>query len=440
MNILIKNALVLPMTAAAGEEKKYYRGSVGIAGNRIAFAGDDPQRERAFEAEHEGTLKIVDGSGMLVMPGLINLHNHVSMSLMRGYADDMALMPWLTEKIWPFEALLTGDDIYMGAQLGIAEMLLGGTTTFVDMYWHADRVSDAVLDSGIRAVVCPTFFDSAYDAFAAEAPRIIETYDGAGNGRLGIRIAPHAPYSCSPEHIRGALAICSRYGIGLHTHLSETQDENRIIRERYGKTPTQYYRDLGMFDHPTLAVHCVHMTDDDLDILQRHGVSVGHNPQSNMKLASGIAPVAEMLRRGMNVGIGTDGPCSNNDLDMWDELRTASLLQKVATGDPCALPAYETMQMATVNGARALGREGELGIVAEGALADVILVRLDAPHMNPCHDLIANLAYSAKSTDVDTVIVDGEVRVEGGRVEGTDTAGLGRRATKCVEEIIKRKK
>ena len=433
--------MILPMTASANDPRKFFRGSVAISGGRISSVlpatPDNGSDDRGTESENRSR-RVIDAGGKLLMPGLINLHNHVAMSLMRNYADDLPLMEWLADRVWPFEAKLTGDDVYLGARLGIAEMLLGGTTTFVDMYWHADRVAEAVLESGMRAVVCPAFIDTNYEAFERETVRLVERYAGADGGRLGVRIAPHAPYTCSPESVRKALSLCERYGLGIHVHLSETRSETETIRQRYDKTSAEYLRDLGVFDYPTLAVHCVHLTEEDMDILLRYGVSVAYNPQSNMKLASGIAPVARMIGRGLTVGIGTDGPCSNNDLDMWDEMRTASLLQKVATGDASVLPAYETLRMATVGGACAVGMEGELGVVALGARADLILVDMGGPHWAPGNDPIAGLVYNAKSTDVDTVLVDGRILVERGELIGTDTVALVREASRRVERIERR--
>lgn len=293
MDILIRNALILPMTASANDPRKFFRGSVAISGGRISSVlpatPDNGSDDRGTESENRSR-RVIDAGGKLLMPGLINLHNHVAMSLMRNYADDLPLMEWLADRVWPFEAKLTGDDVYLGARLGIAEMLLGGTTTFVDMYWHADRVAEAVLESGMRAVVCPAFIDTNYEAFERETVRLVERYAGADGGRLGVRIAPHAPYTCSPESVRKALSLCEKYGLGIHVHLSETRSETETIRQRYDKTSAEYLRDLGVFDCPTLAVHCVHLTEEDMDILLRYGVSVAYNPQSNMKLASGIAP------------------------------------------------------------------------------------------------------------------------------------------------------
>lgn len=437
MNLLIKGCTILPMTASESDPCKYFVGNIGIADGKILFADAEPASVDRFRARSHEPLEEIGGEGMVALPGFINLHNHVSMSLMRSYADDMPLMPWLNDKIWPFEAKLNGEDIYLGAKLGIAEMLLGGTTTFVDMYWHSDRVADAMSEMGIRGVVCPTFVGANYDNFEPEAIRMAEKY-GSKKGRIQIMLAPHAAYTCPPDTLKKALKIADRYGLGIQIHVSETLDEQRMIREQYGKTPVAHLRDVGLFERPVLAAHCVYVDEADMEIMARCGVSVAHNPQSNMKLASGIAPVSRMLEAGINVGIGTDGPSSNNDLDMWEELRTASLLQKVATLNPCALTAYQTLRMATVHGAKAIGREGELGVIAPGALADLILVDMRRPHLSPQNDLIANLVYCGKASDVDTVIVDGQVVVKKHQLLMADVQTLCCEAGERVGEIKKR--
>lgn len=437
MNLLIKGCTILPMTASESDPCKYFVGNIGIADGKILFADAEPASVDRFRARSHEPLEEIEGEGMVALPGFINLHNHVSMSLMRSYADDMPLMPWLNDKIWPFEAKLNGEDIYLGARLGIAEMLLGGTTTFVDMYWHSDRVADAVSEMGIRGVVCPTFVGANYDNFEPEAIRMAEKY-GSKKGRIQIMLAPHAAYTCPPDTLKKALKIADRYGLGIQIHVSETLDEQRMIREQYGKTPVAHLRDVGLFERPVLAAHCVYVDEADMEIMARCGVSVAHNPQSNMKLASGIAPVSRMLEAGINVGIGTDGPSSNNDLDMWEELRTASLLQKVATLNPCALTAYQTLRMATVHGAKAIGREDELGVIAPGALADLMLVDMRRPHLSPQNDLIANLVYCGKASDVDTVIVDGQVVVKEHQLLTADVQTLCCDADERVDEIKKR--
>jgi 5-methylthioadenosine/S-adenosylhomocysteine deaminase len=425
--ILIRDVLVLPMTVGGDEAKKYFTGSVAIRGNRIVMVADESQpdyRRRIEEYRSAvGNVKEIDGSGKLLMPGLINTHTHAAMTLMRNMADDLPLMKWLHERVWPFESRLSPEQIAAGARLGMAEMILSGTTTFVDMYWHESAVAQAAQEMGIRAVLCPSFIDGPrmeqFEQDMAQTLAIAATCE-----RLSVRPAPHAAYSCSSENLRRAAALAREHNLGLTIHLSETLDEQRIIREKYGRTPTEYLRDLGMFEVPTIAAHCVHVTESDIEILRSQGVTVAHNPQSNMKLASGAAPIARMVDAGVNVTIGTDGPSSNNDLDMWDEMRTASLLGKLTAADPAALPAYRILQMATVNAARALGMEGNLGVIDEGAFADLIILDTRKPHWRPMHDPVAALVYSAKSSDVHTVIINGRIVVSSGNTVGIDLEGV----------------
>jgi 5-methylthioadenosine/S-adenosylhomocysteine deaminase len=446
MKTLIKNATVVPMQ---GDGQRYFTGSVAVDGNRIVLVADDSRpdscrRMEEFRAANPDAREI-DGRGKLLMPGLINTHTHVAMTLMRNLADDLPLMKWLNEKVWPFEAQLGAQDIATGARLGIAEMLLGGTTTFVDMYWHEAAVAQVARDMGVRAVLSPSFVDG--ERMAAFERDLAETLEvAAGCDRLSVRVAPHAAYSCSEENLRRAVELAHENGIGLTIHLSETIDEQQIIRERHGLTPTEYLHNIGFFESsdknppsafrlPTIAAHGVYVTESDMEILRTHGVAVAHNPQSNMKLASGAAPVARMVERGMNVTLGTDGASSNNDLDMWDEMRTASLLGKLTAGDPTVLPAYEILRMATVGGARALGMEGSLGVIAEGALADMVMLDIEKPHWYPHNDPIAALVYSAKAGDVERVFVDGAELVSGGRVAGLNLTEAMHDAAKIIARI-----
>ncbi len=423
MNILIENCTVLPMT---GPEDKPFEGSVGISGDKISMISrrdegeQHTRRVHQFEKECGDGLRRIDGRGLVAMPGLVNTHNHVSMTLMRGYADDIPLMRWLNEYIWPFEADLTPHAVKIGAQLGIAEMLAGGTTTFMDMYWMQATVAEAVDESGIRAVLCATLTDFNMPVFELDLDRLMSRWMDTPHGRITARVSPHAPYTCSPDTIRRAVELAATYDIGMNIHVSETLDEVQTMRERYGKTSAEYLRDLGCFTRPTLAVHSVHVTDSDIAIFAHNGVAVSHNPQSNMKLASGTAPVVRMLDAGLTVGLGTDGACSNNDLDMWEEMRSAAFLQKLSTGDPLVLPAYQALHMVTVGGAAAIGLDDKIGTLEEGKLADVILVETRRAHMQPCHDLVANLAYCAKASDVATTIVNGEIVAENGRCVNID--------------------
>ena len=437
-NYLITSCIVLPMTAEGGGTE-YFTASVGLCGGKICLVSDDKGRIESFRrscAESGNGLTEIDGRGKLLMPGLINMHTHVAMTLMRSYADDMPLMPWLHERIWPFEARLTRDDIYVGARMGIAEMLLGGTTTFTDMYWHENAVGEAVEQMGIRAVLSPCFIDSNMEAFEQDMELSVRL--AASCDRLSVMVAPHAPYSCSSENIRRGIEVADKYGVGIHSHIAETKSEVESIASAAGLTPVQYVDSLGMFERPAVAAHLVYVDDRDIEILASKGVAAVHNPQSNMKLSSGIAPMWKMMQRGVNVCIGTDGASSNNDLDMWAEMRTAALLQKAAGDDPCVMPAYEVLKAATVNAAKAIGRQGELGIVAEGATADVILVDLQRPHLQPCHDIVSTLVYCGKASDVDTVFVAGRMLVAGGRLVECDQMQLVEETNRRVAEILAR--
>ena len=261
----------------------------------------------------------------------------------------------------------------------------------------------------------------------------------AGRDRIRIAVAPHSPYTVSPANLRRGRELADRLGLHRMIHIAETQDEMRIVRERYGASPVRHLDALGFLDERTVGAHCVWVDDEEIDILAQRGVTVSHNPQSNMKIASGVAPVARMIERGALVTVATDGPCSNNDLDMFEELRTAAFLQKSALADPLALPAYEALKLATVNGARAMGREGELGVLREGALADLIVVDLQKPHLQPLHDVVSNLVYCGKAADVETVVVDGCVRVENRHIVGLDLPELYRDVAAAVERIKNKK-
>lgn len=431
MALLFTNATILPMTAAAGECRPFV-GSVGIEGNRIRLVTDDPAAANAFRDTRPGVW-IFDCRGKLLMPGLINTHCHAAMTLQRSYADDISLMEWLNDYIWPFEAKQTADDVALGMTLGIVELLLGGVTSFVDMYYHEDRCVEVVRRLGIRALLGCNYFDTNIDEALPVVERAVCRAEGCD--RVRIAVAPHAPYTVSPDNLLRGKALCDKYGLRLMTHIAETRDEVRIIRERYGLTPVEHLDALGLLSDRTIGAHCIHVDGRDIELLRTRGVFVSHNPQSNMKISSGVAPVAKMLDRGLAVTIGTDGTCSNNDLDMWDEMRTAAFLQKSATEDPCVLPACEVLKMATVNGAAALGHAGELGIVAEGALADVIVVDLQKPHLQPIHHVVSNLVYCSKAADVETVVVDGRVVVENRQVTGVDLPQLFADAAKAVERI-----
>lgn len=408
-------------------------GSVGIAGNRISFVSADPGAETAFRLAHPDA-RIFDCRGKLLMPGLINTHCHAAMTLQRSYADDIPLMEWLNDRIWPFEAQQTADDVVLGMTLGIAEMLLGGVTSFVDMYYFENRCVETVDRLGIRAMLGCNYFDNNIEEVLPQIGEAVQLAEG--RDRIRIAVAPHSPYTVSPDNLQRGKTLAKELGLGFMIHIAETQDETAIIREHYVTSPVRHLDSLGLLDERTIGAHCVWVDDGDIDILARRGVTVSHNPQSNMKISSGVAPVARMLERGVLVTVATDGTCSNNDLDMFEELRTAAFLQKWVTADPLALPAYEALRMATANGARAMGREGELGILREGALADMIVIDLQKPHLQPIHNVVSNLVYCGKAADVETVVVDGRVVVDDRRILGLDLPQLYRDVECAVNRIL----
>ena len=422
MAILFSNATVLPMTAS-GDGPRTFTGSVGVADDRIALVTASEKDAAAFRTAHPG-LREIDCRGRLLMPGLVNTHCHAAMTLQRSYADDIPLMAWLHDHIWPFEAKQTPEDVVLGMTLGIVEMLLGGVTSFVDMYYFENRCVETVERLGIRALLGCNYFDSNIDEVLPQAEEAVRLA-AVGSGRVRIAVAPHSPYTVSPENLVRGKEFADRHGLHLMTHISETQDEVRIVREKYGRTSVEHLDGLGLLGPETIGAHCIHVTDSDIETLAARGVTVSHNPQSNMKISSGVAPVERLRAAGALVTIGTDGTCSNNDLDMFEELRTAAFLQKSATGDPVALPAWEALRLATANGARAMGfADGELGVIREGALADVIVIDLQKPHLQPVHNVVSNLVYCGKAADVETVVVGGRIVVENRRIEGVDLPAL----------------
>ncbi|MEG6586037.1 amidohydrolase [Dendrosporobacter sp. 1207_IL3150] len=370
--------------------------------------------------------KIIDCTNKLAVPGFVNTHNHAAMTLFRSYADDMLLMDWLQNKIWPAEAGLTGEDVYWGTQLAIAEMIKSGTTTFSDMYFFMPDVAKAVSESGIRAVLARGMAGVAPTAEQAlcESEELFHQFNNSAEGRITVMLGPHAPYTCPPEYLKKVVALSRKLGAEIHIHLSETLGEVEECKQKYGKSPIALMDEVGILDCGVLAAHCVHLSPEDIEIMRDKKVRVAHNPGSNMKLASGIAPVQEMLKAGICVGLGTDGAASNNNMDMLEELRLAALLHKVRNNDPLAVPAKTAISMATEYGAKALGLSGITGKIKEGFKADITLFDTSGLHWQPKHDLLSLLTYSAASSDVDTVIINGSVVLENKQLTTIDTERL----------------
>jgi 5-methylthioadenosine/S-adenosylhomocysteine deaminase len=435
--LLIKNATVLTMESS---DSIIENGEIAIEGQYIVHVGIKGTLPAGFLPE-----KVIDGTDMAALPGFVNCHTHAAMVLLRGYADDLPLKKWLEEKIWPVEIGLQREDIYWGTLLCCLEMIRSGTTTFADMYFQLGQAARAAEKAGLRARLSWGMIEKPPATFLGKPPSpdyILEhtrhsakKWHGAADGRITVMLGPHSLYLCPPGFMRKIIEIAGCLELGIQIHLSETIDETEAVRSQYGKTAVQLLNELGLFEIPVLAAHCVHLDQRDIEILGSKKAGIAHNPQSNMKLASGIAPVADLLQAGAVVGLGTDGAASNNNLDLIEEMRSAALLQKVVTMDPTVVPAFQALSMATVNGARALGLGSEVGLLKPGYKADVILVDLHKPHLYPRHDLVANLVYAAQSADVDTVIIDGQVVMAGRRVLTVDEEEVMEKARRCAARL-----
>ncbi|AFC29937.1 cytosine deaminase-like metal-dependent hydrolase [Paenibacillus mucilaginosus 3016] len=386
------------------EENPVVTGTMIMEGSRIVYIGEPPAGELGECDER------VDGKGKLFLPGFVNTHGHAAMSLLRGYGDDMALQLWLQEKMWPMEAKFTAADVRSGTLLSILEMVKGGTTMFVDMYDHMNEVAKAVEESGLRACLtrgviglCPR---EVQDAKLEEAVRFAKDWHGGADGRITAMMSPHAPYTCPPDYIERIVAAAHELNLPIHTHMSETAREVQENVEQYGSRPVAHLEKLGVFSRPTLVAHGVHLTDEEIGILKQYDVRVSHNPNSNLKLASGVARVPELLKAGVLVSLGTDGAASNNNLDMLEEIRLAALIHKGVSGDPVAVPAWDALKLGTVDGARSIWLE-DVGTLQPGMKADFIAMDIDQPHFFPRTNLISHVVYSATSRDVTDVCVDG---------------------------------
>jgi len=383
----------------------------------------------------------LDCTGSLVMPGLVNAHGHGAMTLLRGYADDKPLEAWLEEDIWPAEAELEAGDVGAGTRLAAVEMLRSGTTAFVDMYFQVDEVVDAVAKAGLRArvghgVVTVGKDDEAARADFEESLSVAERHDGAAEGRVRTAVMPHAPHTVGTEFFEAFVPRVREAGIPLHFHLNETPAYLDPIEAEYGERPTAYADDLGLLGEDTWVAHGVHVDDSEVELLAETGTSVVHCPASNMKLASGMAPVQAMLDAGVTVGLGTDGAASNNDLDLFDEMRDAAMLGKLAAEDASAVAAPDVVRMATEGSAAAAGLP--VGRVEAGGVADLAVVDFEQPHLTPTHDYVSHLVYAARGSDVRHTICDGAVLVRDGTVTTMDEDAVRERASEHAAALVER--
>lgn len=408
-DLLIVNACVVTMD---GEYRVFEDGAVAISGDAILDVG---QAEDIMAAYSAG--RVINGKGKLVMPGLINVHTHSPMTIYRGFADDLPLLEWLYDHIFPLEAEFTNpDNVRAGTRLAIAEMLLSGTTTFNDTYYYVNEMARVVDQTGIRAVLAESLIDFPAPNSPTPADGIAHTKALLSKWKdhplVNISVAAHTPFTASRELIAKSKEIAVSHDVIFNIHVAETRWEVEDSLKKYGVTPVRFLEDLGVLDKRTIAAHCVHLDEEDIDIFTERGVSVGHNPQCNMKLANGVAPIQKFLDKGIPVGIGTDGVASNNDLDMFDELRTSALSQKLSTGNPSTLNARTVIEMATIMGASAIGMDKKIGSLEVGKKADLIILDLSRPHANPLYNVYSLIAYSLRGSDVETVIVNGRVLVE----------------------------
>ncbi len=428
MQILIRGATVITVNE---NYDVIHEADLIVNGSVISYVGPQMDWQQNFD-------KIIDGRGKALTPGLVNAHGHAAMTLMRSYADDVPLMYWLEKKIWPLEARLKREDVYWGTMLAVLEMIKSGTTTFADMYFFMDQVAEAVDESGIRGVLSRGLvgIGEMADKGLLESEQFVKSWQGKGEGRITTMLGPHAPYTCPPEYLKRVIELRDKLDVPVQIHLAETLDENNRIREQYGMSPTALLAESGLLAAPVLAAHCVHLSEEDMDILRDCHVNIAHNPGSNLKLGSGIAPVPALLKRGIVVGLGTDGAASNNNLDMLEEMRLAALLHKGVHMDPTIITAPEALAMATRQSAKAVFLD-DVGVIAPEMKADLIMFDLNQPHFTPHHDLTAHLVYASQPSDIKLVMVNGKVLMEDGKLTTLDEEKIMFQAQLRADNLVK---
>jgi 5-methylthioadenosine/S-adenosylhomocysteine deaminase len=413
------------------------QGAIAITKGKIDLMGT-----RRIVTQNVRARQTIDATGKLIIPGLINTHTHVPMTLFRGISDDLDLNDWLTKFIFPAEAKNVDEAfVRAGTRLGLAEMIRGGTTTYCDMYYFEDAIADETKKAGVRGVLGETIIDfpvadnKTHEQAMAYTERFIKKWK---NDPLIVpAAAPHAPYTVSTEHLKAIRAMSDRLNSTVVIHLAETKKERDDIREKYGKTPVKYLDSIGFLSDRTIAAHSVWLNEDEIEIYKRRGVGSAHCPQSNMKLASGVAPVPALLAANVAVGLGTDGAASNNDLNMWEEMDTAAKLHKQISGDPKTLPARQAFEMATIGGARALHLDDLVGSVEPGKRADLVIVDIDGLHQSPMFNIYSHLVYATKASDVRTVIINGRLVMLNRRLLTLNENAIKRDATAYRDKIIK---
>lgn len=428
LDIVIQKGTIITMDA---ESRVLESGALGIMGDSIHCIGDGVEKLPAK--------KVIDADGCVVMPGLINGHTHAAMSLFRGLADDLPLMEWLNNYIFPVERRMDKDFVYTGALLACVEMILSGTTTFCDMYLFEEEVARAARDAGMRCLVGEVLYDfdspnygSIQNGFSYTESLIERWRD---DPLVSVAVEPHSLFTCSPELLSKANEIALRHEVPLILHLAETKSELEEVKKRYGRTPVEHLQALGLLCPHLIAAHCVHLEDRELGALADSGVKAIHNPESNMKLASGIAPVPNMIGASLTVGLGTDGCASNNNLDMFGEMDMAAKLHKLSTLDPTVMNAQTVLRMATLEGAKALGMGGLIGSIEEGKKADIIIIDLNKPHLTPMYNPYSHLVYATRGSDVAHSIINGRLIMEDRKLLYLDLAEVIAKAQEKAREV-----
>ncbi|MFN2532736.1 MAG: amidohydrolase family protein [Pyrinomonadaceae bacterium] len=431
--------LVLGGTVVTMDESRRVINDGGIAVNagRIVGIGSRSEIQNGFSSSHR-----INAATKLIVPGLINGHTHIPMTLFRGLADDIDLQEWLTKYIFPAEAKNVSEEfVRVGARLGLAEMIRGGTTTYCDMYYFEDAIADETARAGVRAILGETVIDFpvADNKTNAEAMAYVERFVShwKRNDLIIPAIAPHAPYTVSEEHLKAARSFSDRTGAPIVTHISETKREVDDSIKAKGASPVAYLERIGFLNNRVIAAHMVWPQPGETEILKKRGVGVVHNPQSNMKLASGVAPVPRMLDEGLLVGLGTDGAASNNDLNMWEEMDTVAKLHKVFSGDPKVISAQKAFELATIGGAQALHLEKEIGSLETGKRADFVIIERDALNQIPLYNIYSDLVYATKANDVETVVINGRIVMRDRRLLTLDEPKIKLNAAQFREKIMK---
>lgn len=430
MDLLIQHATVVTMDAALTTIED---GSIGIQGGRITHLGSSESEAGAPAA------KTIDAKGGIVMPGLVNAHTHAAMALFRGLADDLPLMDWLNHYIFPVEAKMDAEFVHIGTMLACAEMILSGTTTFCDMYLFEQEAAKAAAIAGIRALVGEVLYDFNSPSYGAIDNGFLYTQElidvWKAHPLVSVAVEPHSLYTCSPDLLKEANAIALRNGVPLILHVAETLAELETIKERYGKKPFEHMEALGICGGHVIADHCAHLDLEEMARIRHHGIRVVTNPESNMKLVSGIGPIPELIEQGTIVGLGTDGAASNNDLDMFSEMNTLAKVHKISRLDPTVMDAVTVLRCATSESARALGMADRIGSLEVGKRADLIVIDTDKPHLTPMYNPYSHLVYCVSGADVIHSVIDGRLVMENRRLLTLDIEQLMAEADRQAERV-----